>query len=74
MDKRKAIINITTSVIFKLIILVVSIFARRYLVNILGTEATGIYSLYISIIGFLSIAELNSIDRTRGIKKDYLLQ
>lgn len=58
MDKRKAIINITTSVIFKLIILVVSIFARRYLVNILGTEATGIYSLYISIIGFLSIAEL----------------
>ncbi len=58
MDKRKAIINITTSLIFKLITLVLSLFARRYLVNILGTEATGIYSLYISIIGFLSIAEL----------------
>ncbi len=58
MNKKKALINIGTSVIFKLLLLVVSIFARRYLVNILGTEATGIYSLYISIIGFLSIAEL----------------
>lgn len=58
MDKKKALKNILTAILFKVIVLIISLFSRRYLVNILGNEATGLYSLYISIIGFLAVAEL----------------
>lgn len=58
MNKRKALINILTSTIFKVIIVIVTIFARSILMQQIGAEATGLFSLYTSIIGFLSIAEL----------------
>lgn len=58
MDKKKALLNIITSLIFKIILLGVTLFARRYLVNYLGNEANGIYSLFVSIVGFLAVAEL----------------
>lgn len=58
MNKRKALINIISSTIFKLLVLIVSIFVRRYLLLNLGEEAVGIFSLFTSIIGVLSIAEL----------------
>ena len=58
MNKRKALINILTSTIFKVIIVIVTIFARSILMQQIGEEATGLFSLYTSIIGFLAIAEL----------------
>lgn len=58
MDRKKALINISVSVVFRIFILVVSLFSRRYLINALGNEANGLYSLYLSILGFLAIAEL----------------
>src|SRR5690554_4795941 len=58
MDKKRALLNITTSLIFKVILLVITLLARRYLVNYLGNEANGLYSLFVSILGFLAVAEL----------------
>lgn len=58
MNKNKAFINIITSTVFKLVLLVVSLFLRRYLLKYLGTEAVGLFSLFTSILGFLAIAEL----------------
>lgn len=50
--------NIITALIFKVILLFLGIFSRRYLVNYLGTELNGVYSLFISILGFISVAEM----------------
>lgn len=58
MDRKKAAINIFTSLFFKIILLVLTLLSRRFLVIELGDEANGLYSLYVSIIGFLSVAEL----------------
>ena len=58
MDKKKAVTNIVASIFFKIIILVLTIVTRRFLINYVSNEANGVLSLYISIIGFLSIAEL----------------
>lgn len=58
MDKRKGLLNISVSVAFKLIIMVVSIIVKRCLIQSCGNEVNGLNSLYLSIIGFLSVAEL----------------
>lgn len=58
MNKNKALKNIFTSIITKVILLILSLFLRRYLLLFLGQEAVGIYSLFISLIGFLSVIEL----------------
>lgn len=58
MDKKRALLNISTSLIFKVILLIITLLSRRYLVNYLGNEANGLYSLFVSILGFLAVAEL----------------
>lgn len=58
MDKRKGLLNISVSVGFKLIIMIVSIIVKRFLIQSCGNEVNGLNSLYLSIIGFLSVAEL----------------
>lgn len=58
MYKQKASKNITTAIIFKTVILIIGLISRRYMVNNLGNEVTGIYSLFTSILGFLAVAEL----------------
>ena len=58
MDKRKSIINISVSVFFRFFMLVGSILVRRYLIRYIGNEVNGLDSLYASLIGFLSVAEL----------------
>lgn len=58
MDKKKSLVNIIVSLTFKLVILVLTIVSRRYLINYVGNEANGIFSLYTSLIGFLAIADL----------------
>lgn len=57
-DKKKGILNVTVSIFFKIAILIFSILVRRYLIRYLGNEINGLNSLYLSIIGMLSVAEL----------------
>lgn len=58
MDKRKSILNVSVSVGFKLITTVMILLVKRFLIRICGNDVNGLNSLYISIIGLLSIAEL----------------
>lgn len=58
MDKKKSVINIIVSLTFKLVLLVLTILSKRFLINYVGNEANGIFSLYTSLIGFLAIADL----------------
>src|SRR5690554_3800980 len=58
MDKKRAIINIVTGLFFKVIILVLAVISKSFVVRYLGDEVNGLYSLFVSILGFLSVAEL----------------
>ncbi len=58
MDKRKSLINVSVSITFKFLLMVAGILARRFLIEYIGNEANGLNSLYVSLVGFLSIAEL----------------
>ena len=58
MDKKRSILNISVSVSFKMLVLVLAILSRRFLIKYVGNEANGLYSLYTSMIGFLAIADL----------------
>lgn len=57
-DKKRAIINVTISIFFKIVVFACSFFVRRVLILTLGNEINGINSLFTSIVGVLSIAEL----------------
>ena len=58
MDKKRGLLNVTVSIAFKIAILAVTLLARRYLIKFAGNEVNGLNSLYLSIIGFLAVAEL----------------
>lgn len=58
MDKRKSILNVTVSMVFRILTMVLSIVVKKYLIEFCGNEVNGLNSLYLSIIGFLSVAEL----------------
>ncbi len=58
MDKKKGLLNIIVSIIFKVFLLIGAILVRRFLIKYAGNEVNGLDSLYISIIGFLAVAEL----------------
>lgn len=58
MDKKKGVLNIVISMGFKIILLIGSILVRRFLIQYIGNDANGLSSLYMSIIGFLTVAEL----------------
>lgn len=58
MDKRRSILNICVSVGFKIITMVMSIAVKRLLIMSCGNEVNGLNALFLSIIGFLSVAEL----------------
>ena len=58
MDKKKGLINVITSIAFKVVLLVGAILVRRFLIKYIGNEVNGLNSLYASIIGFLAVAEL----------------
>lgn len=58
MDKKKAILNISVSVGFKIANIILVILVKRFLIDICGNEVNGLNALYLSIIGFLSVAEL----------------
>lgn len=58
MDKQKSILNVTISVASKIVTLVLAVVVRRLLIDRCGNDVNGLYALYVSIIGFLSIVEL----------------
>lgn len=58
MDIKKGKLNVSISIAFKIITMVMSVVVKMALVRICGNEVNGLNSLYISIIGVLSVAEL----------------
>lgn len=58
MNKKRALTNIIVGIIFKLIILLLAMLTRVYVVKYLGNEANGLFSLYTSILGFITLANL----------------
>ena len=58
MDKRKGILNVSVSVGFKILTMIMVIVVKRFLIDICGNDVNGLNALYLSIIGFLSVAEL----------------
>lgn len=58
MDKKRGLKNVIVSISFKIILLIGAILVRRFLIKYAGNEVNGLNSLYLSIIGFLSVAEL----------------
>ncbi len=58
MDKRKSLINVVVSILFKVVVLVLSLLVKRYVIEYLGNEINGLNSLYASLVGMLSVAEL----------------
>ena len=55
---KKSLLNVTIAILFKILYFVGGFLVRRYLIRFLGNEINGLNSLYISIIGVLSVAEL----------------
>lgn len=58
MDKKKSFLNVVVSISFKVVLLVFSILVRRLLIKYLGMDIAGLNTLFLNIIGFLSITEL----------------
>ena len=58
MDKRKGILNIVVSITFHILTMVTAILVKRILIRSCGNDVNGLNALYLSIVGFLSIAEL----------------
>lgn len=58
MDRRNSLLNVMISVTGKIFVLLLSLITTRYLILNVGNDANGLNSLFKSIIGVLSIAEL----------------
>jgi len=58
MDIKKGKLNVSVSIAFRIITMVMAIVVKMVLVRICGNEVNGLNSLYLSIIGVLSVAEL----------------
>ena len=58
MDKKRGLKNVITSIVFKVVILIIAIFSRRFLIAYVGNDVNGLNALYGSIIGFLSVVDL----------------
>ncbi len=58
MDKKKGLLNVIVSVVFRVLLLVATLLTRRFLIRFAGNDVNGLNSLYTSILGFLAVAEL----------------
>ncbi len=58
MDIKKSKLNVCVSVAFKIITMVMAVAVKMALVKICGNEVNGLNALFISIIGFLAVADL----------------
>ena len=57
-DNKRSLLNINISVLCKIILLFLAFLVRRLLIKELGNEYNGINSLFLNILGILSVAEL----------------
>lgn len=57
-DKKRIVLNISTGIIFKIILILFTILNTRFVLINLGKDINGLLALFTSIIGFLSIVEL----------------
>lgn len=58
MKKNRSLLNVAVSIFFRIFLFLGSFFVRRYLIKFCGNDVNGLNSLYLSIIGVLSVAEL----------------
>ena len=58
MDKKRSLLNVGISILSRILLLAAALFVRRLLIRCIGNEVNGLNSLYTSIIGMLSVAEL----------------
>lgn len=58
MDKKKGLLNVSVAVFFKIFMTVGALLTRRLLIQYIGNETNGLNSLYVSLAGFLAVAEL----------------
>lgn len=58
MDKRKSILNISVSIGSRVAVMLLAVAVKSVLIRTCGNEMNGLNALYLSIIGFLSVAEL----------------
>ena len=58
MDKRKSLLNVSTSIVSHVLLLLASFLVRRLLIRYIGNDVNGLNSLYSSVIGVLGVAEL----------------
>lgn len=57
MDKKRSILNVSVSILFKVVLLISSLLVRRCLIRCIGNDVNGVNSLYSSIMSVLSVAE-----------------
>ena len=58
MDRKKGLLNVSVSIVSRVLLLAAAFLVRRLLILYVGNEANGLNSLYTSIIGTLAVAEL----------------
>ena len=58
MTKERSILNVAVSIFFRIVLFLGSFLVRRYLIRFVGNDVNGLNSLYLSVIGVLSVAEL----------------
>lgn len=57
-DKKKSILNVFVSILFKIILTLLNVLVRSFLVKTIGNGINGLNSLFLSIVGFMSLADL----------------
>ena len=60
MDRKKSLMNVTASIVSRLLLLLCALAVRRLLIRTIGNDANGLNSLYAGIIGMLAVAELGA--------------
>lgn len=58
MDRKKSILNVSASMVSRVLLLAAALLVRRLLIQQAGNAMNGLNSLYTSIIGMLAVAEL----------------
>ena len=58
LDKKRSVLNVGVSILSRLLLLFAALIVRRLLIQVIGSDVNGLNSLYTSIIGVLSVAEL----------------
>lgn len=58
MDKKRRVLNLSASIVSRFLLLAAAFIVRRPLIHQIGNEVNGLNSLYASLIGTLTVAEM----------------